>query len=386
MSTRSKVLALVALGAAAVGVIAIARHFREPPAPAPAPSASTAASPVDAGAPDAAADVTELADASAEDADANAPRDCDRFRAANEAMIARIAAAEPACKVDVGGMRDAFTHCAEADAGVWSLLADRFSIEHEPSAQDPHACAGITVDVALVHVDRAGAEQKIYPLRDPGTKGGRAENWSLVANWGSRQIDPPVFFDFDGDGDLEVIVTGSANDEGPDPSWHEAWTYKLGRIIPYPPLAKVAFETVADVDGDGRPDVWTRGPYAHIEAGSALGGMWPVAPPIFLLHSEKDGSFDGSGAIARAELKKACPQKPELADAGDLDHVDDVVSAIVCARAWGASEREVRAALAPHCGSMCSMHPQDCGPDAGPDRCPDWLDPAVRVTPRLLLR
>ncbi len=403
---------------AILGVILISsprsNHGSEGEAPA------SLGSPVDAGlAPfvttsDASADVSAeaSADASADAGDADAALDpdagqrlvndprCRQLSAEIARMAARIAAADPSCKVTASEIIEQLDHCAATAAGAWSLVPRRFSVQRDsPTA---HLSAEVDVEVALVHLGAPGstgdaARSETVPF-DQRLHGGLATNWSRVCatRYGSLSLSlvEPGFVDFDGDGDLEVLLSRDEVEEGYDPSEHAIYTFARssdasgGRVELYPPARGIDFEDVSDVDGDGRPDLLTRGPYGSIQVVSGgLGDEMPLVPAMFLQHALPDGTFSPRDEVALQALRKICPTAPSLR--GASLPVEDVARDMICARLHGVRAATIRAQLLPTCSTLGnSLLPDPDDPpdaaDAGPV-CPGWVDQVLTVPPFLHL-
>jgi hypothetical protein len=229
----------------------------------------------------------------------------------------------------------------------------------------------------LVHVDAAGHEASAMPgpaqaqLWKPDAGGELQVNYSQIPFWGSLDLDEPSYVDFDGDGDPEVLVSGSLNEEGYNPTFHEIWTFKAGAVVPYAPARGIVFDDATDIDDDARPDLLTRGPYATVEAASALGGSNPIAPLLFAAHSKVGGAFVQGDAAAIAYAAKECgPAKPLQFATFD----EDAAKAIVCARLHGSTAAAVDQALAAQCSSFV-----DVVMEAG--QCPAWTKALAAVDP-----
>ena len=235
------------LGAGVLAAIAATGFVAALSSSAPRVAATDAAAALDAG-PEAAslatarlaANLDASADAGADakaspDADSSAREPVDprcRSLAAESARVrATIAASDPPCG-SAAELLASLDHCGVTEAGTWSLVPRRFEVQRDGIVEEGKTCSEIDVEVVLVHlgalVDGAElARSEDVPFAQAAVDGGLATNWSLVGSggWGSRSLEKPIFFDYDGDGELEVIVSGSSNDEGYDPSYREIDTY-----------------------------------------------------------------------------------------------------------------------------------------------------------------
>jgi hypothetical protein len=186
-----------------------------------------------------------------------------------------------------------------------------------------------------------------------------------------------TFFDWDGDGDDEVLVRslrGSA--DHPDEQRATIWTARAldggaARLVPYEPAAAFTIVGVRDVDGDGRPDLLV----------SFFGAGQDASPTAhtFLAHSLADGTFSLRDVAAVTWAQKACPNDPKLdlstkaPDDFDTTLADD----IACALVWGHDTKELAAELGKACRAPAFA-------DAG--GCPAWARRMVQTKPPLSLR
>jgi hypothetical protein len=221
--------------------------------------------------------------------------------------------------------------------------------------------------VVLVH----GENGSLVTQELPFDRIGQGVHASVIqsSGFGERYISALVFGDIDGDGDPEVFVSGGYNQEGPDPVWGRVFTFKNGAIRDYAPGFEV--RGAADVDHDGRLDLMTPGPYATIKA--KWNGVYAYAliGGVFTAHALAGGTFSMTDAVAKSGLLKECPRKAPLAIGQSFD-IDQTSHDIVCARAWGATEAEIRSALAKGCKSW---------DDADPNGCPKVFLAVAKVTP-----
>lgn len=259
----------------------------------------------------------------------------------------------------------AFLGCSPS--GRWSMSIER--AVRRPVAGDP--CGDIGLVVSLTHFAVDGSPTVAAPGSSLATlwhvTGGDVKvNASVLQGPGSVHLEEPQFFDYDGDGDDEVLVFGAADEEGYDPDFHEVWTFKNGSVVAYAPAAGIEFDGTTQLDGDRRPDLASRGPYAKILAESESGESYPIAPHIFVWHSLANGTFDVHSPAAIAFTKAQCgPRSPIDFESAFFD--DGLASSIVCARLWGATAEELHAAADKRCKKN--------------DRCPAWVTALIDVPP-----
>jgi len=208
----------------------------------------------------------------------------------------------------------------------------------------------------------------------------------------SLDLEQPAVFDFDGDGEDDVILTGASwVRDGVSSPYGRIWTFKGKKIEPYAPAPE--FGAVEDIDDDGRPDLLTNGPYVvdtadGPDAGGCAGAERRIAGPLLALHSRPDGTFAAADEEAMAYAKKACPARPKMlvvkagADAG-AQGGSAGPDALVCARLWGASEADLGALMTKECRPLRAL---DAGAgDAGKIACSGELlcDESARFRPWL---
>ena len=260
------------------------------------------------------------------------------------------------------------------------------------------------LDWALVRIDSDGTLQKLKPRAAPRQKPLRLRSiYAAGDNQYSFTIEK--VFDFDGDGSPELMIEFTdAVYEGPLVRTVELWTSQKDALVRYakdpraPSVPDSPKTLVEDVDRDGRPDILTRGPYYNVGVfDCGAGGTNRITPSVFVFHGRADGSFSDEDEGAQQVLKKWCPQKPTRATLSAALHTtrgehgalqtDELVHAVLCARAWGEGAPLLLAQLAPDCHAI----PEDACEENGlrprhPPSCPQWLIELVNITPRVRLR
>ena len=193
---------------------------------------------------------------------------------------------------------------------------------------------------------------------------------------GARHVMPSMIepFDFDGDGTAEAIViveTTLFSESGLSSTMRRGrvWRSRGADITLYPPSLDIAFEQARDVDGDGRPDLIGRGPFAGFVP-NVCGSeeLYLVTGPPLLFHATPDGAFNADDGAARDFARRECRSPPHpvvvVSTHDDPEKVDMAGSArgIACARLWGFAETPLLAEI----GSRCRTPPE-----AGCPRCDD---------------
>lgn len=262
-----------------------------------------------------------------------------------------------------------------------------------------------TTDWALYRLDGAGgstriggsagspagprrSQPKLPKLRDVMAAGDDSERFTI-----------PQIFDLDGDGNPEVMLELEDLGYEVEPRKSvEIWSIKGGAFVRYPrdpklpPQVGAERSLVADVDQDGRPDLYTSGPYSAVNRWVCGPGYdEQYVPAKFVVHSLPDGTFSDSDAIAKQVLRGWCPEPPNIkalfaaargTEFKGLPVDDDVVHATICARVWGKSAQAVLSELAPECHKLG----EDCRKPRNPPACPEWLEKLVAVQPPIQLR
>jgi hypothetical protein len=208
--------------------------------------------------------------------------------------------------------------CVAAPGGAWALPLDAVRL------------APIHTLVASWSVRFVGARGEVWSRREHATP-----DRSLATIRG--------VFDYDGDGRGEVIlaptVWGTDTFES-DRRWR-MYTARGGAVTPYAPaVAAEPFSGVADVDGDGRPDLLDDETFTTSMRCSPESGT--IEGPTLLVHARPDGTFSRDDAAARAFVARQCPAPPAWLAA--VEGESDFARAwfdVACARLWGASAETV---------------------------------------------
>jgi hypothetical protein len=283
-----------------------------------------------------------------------APSFCATLAAENELVLKALPAAEPA----VPALRSAAL-CVATPRGGWGLSISGLTAEG----------GELWGRWSIVHGDVAARRLAFAPDTTVSFGGGGAERPAPRQNllWSAaRRIVPlaPTFHDFDGDGEPEAIVlveTVETNESG------RSFTVRRGRVWSaagdqiglLAGARDFAVEEVRDVDGDGRPDLITHGPYAALTTLKCGGEEpYPVSGPPLLAHALVGGTFAWSDAVALDFAGRGCSVMPPSVMV-ERQGIDFAASArnVACARLRGATGASLVAEITAKCrpveGAAC---------------------------------
>ena len=236
--------------------------------------------------------------------------------------------------------RRIFGDCTKTKSGgAWGLGVQDIKEEQH----------GYSAVVFAIHVDKTGAKASMaLPGQSP-----RTATRSFAANDGDHVVfNSATTFDFDGDGEDELIIQGSdQTHEGPKDPIGQIVTFKSGQVALYTQVGPYPFFRTTDADADGRPDLVTYGPYRSRIPARCNGQASVAQGPALLLHSKPDGTFSINDPTAITFAKQAC-EKPGFAVARDDEkRVDDEQTFvnIACARMWGMTIPAANQAVASQC-------------------------------------
>jgi hypothetical protein len=312
---------------------------------------------------DAGVDVADVQVADAADAQ---PTACAALGNENDGKLAAVDAGKDCVKTPE-------IDCTSASGISWgyrikSVVAKDENAGKKGSADwDQNKCSS-KVDLELVRFDADGGALALNPVSLEYTFATDENRISLIA-----------LSDYDGDGEPELLRTTDVRMHEDSPRHtSQVLSFKKGALSPYSKAPSQTITSAQDIDDDGRTDLVTRGPYAGVTMKNVHGADLPIAPPIFVLHSIKDGSFSSTDDAAMAFTKLACPSKPtiDLTDAQDGNKLDDVAKLVVCARVWGATEQEIVVAWKKACGGDAGNDPIPCQP---------WPKRLAAITPPFTL-
>ena len=253
--------------------------------------------------------------------------------------------------------------CIKTQGGAWAIVLTKGVL----SPRSDYEWNGEWVldgEVALAHVDNSGAIvfAPVSTQSQGGNASGAFANPEVSTNccaWVFGGLEPIELYDFDGDGEPEVHVGASYGHEGVHERSDELLSFKNGRIEPYAPAAKYAFEAMKDFTGDGIPDLLMT---AVLLGKESCGSGFPGdgSGQGFIAHALPGGTFSTDDLAARDFAKQTCPKKPAT--------INELID-VLCARLWGVPsaelELQVRSRFSTEdCDAMMAGRPQK--PNASP--------------------
>jgi hypothetical protein len=249
--------------------------------------------------------------------------------------------------------------CLASMRSAWALEAKDLAVK-QIADERPYAEPSVawSASMSLVHYDAALKRNELEVGKCCG------EHFD-----GEVASDLPIAFDYDGDGEPEVILHSRILSHGADDDGLTlVKTFHAGAITSYAPLSKLeVFGPALDSDGNGRPDLRT---HAGIRVAAdpkkqACNGHEGARSyePAFLVHSLADGSFSVTDDAAKRFARSWCPSPPASiespADAG-------------CARLWADSPEKLASEGARVKASCVELEAKDCNPGAKPAAGAVW--------------
>jgi len=371
MQPRTKTLALAVGGIVALGGVTLffrkIGHAPPPPAIRAEAPAANAAAPSDAGPPETKPGAAKTA---AVPEVPLSPK-CAALRKTNEETIRKFEKRQKLnCLVvppDVG--------CVTTPDGItWGYRIARIHVEPVPAPETGHEKLPCDPehDVELVRQDRTG------------TKVLANANETLQYDWRTKlnEISLEALTDYDGDGEIEIFRAHNQQaTEAEDQHEAAVLTFKDGNLTPYPPAANLSIVVPRDVDGDGRLDLLSSGPYANVRSFNALGNGEDLVSAVFAYHSLSDGTFALDDAAAIDFTRSQCPSPPKAVSLTLEDTTGgspDLADQLVCARLWGVSRAKIEAAW----NAVC----KDFDASENPFACKEWPLDLAKVTQPFQLR
>jgi hypothetical protein len=216
---------------------------------------------------------------------------------------------------------------------------------------------------------------------------GRVESKLDKVDWPPPLARHTMMFDIDNDGVPEFFAPVPANVRTYEPASRIFVTFKKGAISPYPTGLGAGYlvDRVADVDGDGRPDLRVR-----FELGKRTVCQSAEDEPLrveLIAHGLKDGTFTLDDPMTWAEARRHCPAMPApdaifVASAQPAPDPRDLSMAYVsCSRMRGKPADAVIGELNAACKDSA-----DAGKCGGPCRHLADAIAVARFTPPLQLK
>jgi hypothetical protein len=238
---------------------------------------------------------------------------------------------------------------------------------------DPPAPPGSSVQQAVIFSSADGAH-------------GRVESRLDKVDWPPVLGRHTMMFDIDNDGVPEFFAPVPANVRTYEPASRIFVTFKKGAISPYPAGLGAGYlvDRVADIDGDGRPDLRVR-----FELGKRTVCQPGEDEPLrveLVAHGLKDGTFTLDDPLTWAEGRRHCPAMPApdaifVASAPPAPDPRDLSMAYIsCSRLRGKPAGAVIAELSAACKDSA-----DAGKCGGPCRHLADAIAVARFTPPLQL-
>lgn len=213
--------------------------------------------------------------------------------------------------------------CVDTANGAWRIeMPSSFAdVSNRTDASN-----AIEMRYEIAHVSRDGKRATFVPTGD------------RLTGYGIRLPQKPIVFDFDGDGEPELYIeVREEGSEGHRQTESLFVTFSKARIAAYAPARAIPFETVEDVDKDGRPDLLILAGYTESLEGCYSGFPYDHAQPKFMARSLPDGTFSATDPTSKEHAKTWCPAAP-VAIRSSYD--------AICARLWAKTRGEIAAARA----------------------------------------
>jgi hypothetical protein len=240
--------------------------------------------------------------------------------------------------------------------GEWSWLSDQSdAIEGEGPTCLPMR------DGSVWAIEMLQGKPQRWTLAHYSPDGRRQSLAPMPADWSVGGLLAParvVAFDYDGDG-LEEFWVENMRWCGWEPA-QKLYTFRAGRLVPYPLPHAVRVDEIHDIDKDGRPDL-IAGSLLEVKPVPCSFGDIVCAGYRFqrLLHSLPDGTFSEDDSVARRYAEEQCKDNPpgqpvvvrkDYAPA-EVDGAK-TADAIACARLRGVPSERILAELRTECPSV----------------------------------
>ncbi|HOU89948.1 MAG TPA: hypothetical protein PLU22_02830 [Polyangiaceae bacterium] len=239
--------------------------------------------------------------------------------------------------------------CQMAGLGAWAVGLDELTLSGSGAART------LAARLSVIHLDPDGSSKT-------------AALGALEFAPGGLQLPPLMVYDYDDDGQDEVIIRHEVNKvaAGKAPAALPAvWSFKGGAVVAYGKLGPLGPGGVSTehLDYDMRPDLADFGPFVAWLGPDCGARTCPprLVGPRFFAHSAPDGSFSRTDAAAVAALERACAAAPASVVVADGQSVNALRTATLlgCARSWGVSTEVITQELDAKRGALCGAA-SDC--------------------------
>ena len=263
-------------------------------------------------------------------------------RACDLAVRALHRRLDPIAGVLGEGWRDTvlgpLARCYGAGEGAWTFVVERGALRPPDEFHE----RTVSLDVRPIYLSADGSAPRA------GTTLHLAGSTGVFFH--AISLDQIGVFDWDGDGRGELYLHESheQHENGNEVARLErCWTFNARDVAvrEHAPEAARAVR-IADVDGDGRPDLVLRSPWVDVGPCGLADIDFPG--PLLLRHSRPDGTFAADDAAAHGFIAHQCRERPEgliPATTSDGPDTPDTQPSyrVACARWWGRAADDVAA-------------------------------------------
>jgi hypothetical protein len=239
--------------------------------------------------------------------------------------------------------------CLVTPKGAWALRIDTLQQKIEPGG--PPAAEG---RFTVVHLPEGTAAAEAPEQFN-----------QILQGFTSTLLEKPVLFDYDGDGEPELLLVAHAfAHEDASTTRTAIYTWKDRAVKLYPGLP-AGVQKIEDLDKDGRPDLLYY-PYSEVRSAACSGFDFRWDGPALVAHSLAGGAFSLDDQVARDHFALTCPP-PRGKSKPTANSPTDSTLPEVCARLNGASEKDALRALQQACKKPktpeeeCQTPPGVCG-------------------------
>jgi hypothetical protein len=297
---------------------------------------------------------------------------CELLHERHRRVLARLPKAPAGCDGTYLAPDGPFA-CEEQAGGAWALVASAEQPRRDSTEEPGDFCPSSPILILSLVFRSASGREVIGPSFRRFTD-----------TYGGSDIRLQATIDFDGDAVPEAFVIEDFNGEGFADTKLSVKTVRDGAIVDYGPARGLTIAEIEDFDGDGRPDLVYA---AHRATTSELGVAGRETTFVALAHSRRDGTFALDDDVTARFYLRACPSAPTTIVVSKDGFRDDPATGknIVCARAWGNAESEIRDALERDCTAW-SEQELSCDPARCPasQPCPAWWKSwLARASPHL---